>query len=266
MSARSATADEARNSSEQVSSSLLLPVLLLIHGQSFQFGAGSTLDPTEFVRQTKIIVVTINYRLNILGKHTQNEREKSSHRLFGSITWRPLNKMDSDTHTASVFSRYSRSIVVVDHLDSRLDARTKVNYSSAQLIIQQQQQPLTNSTCFCRPPTGNSISTLCLNSTQIDSLVAGFPPKLGAGDNSRANLGLMDQIAALHWIRDNIGAFGGARDQVTVLGAKEGAIFVNLLMLSPLAKGKLVADLDSLLFALCCFVVCNFPEQLITPT
>lgn len=48
----------------------------------------------------------------------------------------------------------------------------------------------------------------------------------------------MDQVAALHWIKDNIGAFGGSPGNVTLLGTKRGAIFVNLLMLSPLAKGK----------------------------
>ena len=48
----------------------------------------------------------------------------------------------------------------------------------------------------------------------------------------------MDQIAALHWIRDNIAAFGGEPNNVTLMGRKKAAIFVNLLMLSPLAKGE----------------------------
>lgn len=55
----------------------------------------------------------------------------------------------------------------------------------------------------------------------------------------------MDQVAALHWIRDNIGAFGGAPDNITLMGTKQAAIFVNLLMLSPLSKGKLSLPLST---------------------
>lgn len=64
----------------------------------------------------------------------------------------------------------------------------------------------------------------------------GFPPKLAGA--SRGNLGLMDQVAALHWIKDNVASFGGSPSNITLMGTKRAAIFVNLLMLSPLAKGK----------------------------
>ena len=92
-------------------------------------------------------------------------------------------------------------------------------------------------------------------------MLAGFPPKLnsasmgaaagaagssssgggnsgGAGSGPRGNLGLLDQVALLHWIQANIGSFGGSSANVTLMGVRGGAIFVNLLMLSPLAKGK----------------------------
>lgn len=48
----------------------------------------------------------------------------------------------------------------------------------------------------------------------------------------------MDQVAALHWIQDNIGEFGGDTGNVTVFGQGHGAACVNLLMLSPMAKGN----------------------------
>ena len=51
------------------------------------------------------------------------------------------------------------------------------------------------------------------------------------------NYGLMDQIAALQWVRDNITEFGGDRKNVTIFGESAGAISVNYLMLCPEAKG-----------------------------
>jgi para-nitrobenzyl esterase len=47
---------------------------------------------------------------------------------------------------------------------------------------------------------------------------------------------LLDQIAALHWVRDNIGAFGGNPQRITVYGVSAGAKSVGNLMASPLAR------------------------------
>jgi para-nitrobenzyl esterase len=52
-----------------------------------------------------------------------------------------------------------------------------------------------------------------------------------------ANFGLLDQVAALQWVQDNIGDFGGAPEAVTIFGISAGGASVNYLMTSPLADG-----------------------------
>lgn len=55
--------------------------------------------------------------------------------------------------------------------------------------------------------------------------------------HASGNYGMLDQIAALKWVHDNIAAFGGDSGNVTVFGQSGGARFISMLLTSPLAKG-----------------------------
>ena len=57
------------------------------------------------------------------------------------------------------------------------------------------------------------------------------------GGGSSGNYGIRDQIAALEWVRANIAEFGGNPGNVTIFGESAGAFSVNILAVSPPAKG-----------------------------
>ena len=71
--------------------------------------------------------------------------------------------------------------------------------------------------------------------------VLGFMAHAGLSAESpngvSGNYGILDQIAALQWVKNNIAAFGGDPDNITVFGESAGAADTATLIASPLAKG-----------------------------
>lgn len=60
---------------------------------------------------------------------------------------------------------------------------------------------------------------------------------LTTGDSAApGNYGMLDQVEALKWVKDNIEKFGGNRSKVTIFGASAGGLSVSLHLLSPLSK------------------------------
>lgn len=150
----------------------LYPVIVYIHGESFDWNSGNAYDGSVLASYGEIIVVTVNYRLGILGKRRVECRKQS--RALANV-----NKRDKITIKLFLLFFF----------------------------------------CFCFLPT------------------SGFM-RPSINENTVANFGLLDQIAALHWIKENIGYFGGDKDSVTLMGHTTGAACVNYLMISPVASGK----------------------------
>jgi para-nitrobenzyl esterase len=91
------------------------------------------------------------------------------------------------------------------------------------------------------PPTGLAARGLVVVTLNYRLGLFGFLAHpaltLESPHHASGNYGLMDQIAALRWVRDNIARFGGDPSRVTLGGQSAGAVDVNVLLTSPLAKG-----------------------------
>ncbi|XP_054751989.2 cholinesterase 1-like [Lytechinus pictus] len=77
-----------------------------------------------------------------------------------------------------------------------------------------------------------------------DVIVVAINYRLGAfgkfttkDDEAPGNVGMLDQVAAIQWIHDNIGAFGGDNSRITLFGESAGAVSVEFHTLSKLSEG-----------------------------
>ena len=72
-------------------------------------------------------------------------------------------------------------------------------------------------------------------------------PELTAASDYKGsgNYGFLDQVAAIKWVKENIAAFGGNPDHITIVGESAGSFSVSLLMCSPLSKNLIAGAMLS---------------------
>ncbi len=64
-------------------------------------------------------------------------------------------------------------------------------------------------------------------------------PELTKRDGRSGNYGLLDQMAAIEWVREHINSFGGDKDNITVFGQSAGGMSACALLCSPMMEGKI---------------------------
>ena len=68
-------------------------------------------------------------------------------------------------------------------------------------------------------------------------MVSGFL-RPGLQPSVISNFGLLDQVAAIHWLRENVKQFRGDPNSITLVGHGTGAAMVSLLLTSPVAQAS----------------------------
>ena len=190
---------------------------------------------------------------------------------IGELRWRPPQKgeawegvrvcdtfapMSMQSHGNIIFDSLSHIIVYKDFKitpsDNRLEAvsedslylnvwKPAGDISGAPVLVYIHGGSLTTGSASFRDHSGEEFARrgIVFVSVAYRLNIFGFlaTDELAAESGTAGNYGLLDQICALEWVRDNISAFGGDPERVTIAGESAGASCVNALCCSPLSAG-----------------------------
>ncbi|WP_308910349.1 carboxylesterase/lipase family protein [Pseudokordiimonas caeni] len=174
----------------------------------------------------------------------------------GDLRWRPPTPMPAwsgvrDVQTAGVACMqppmaagpYNRGQQKMNEDCLTLDVTAPVNAENAPVMVWIHGGTLIWGTAQSKMYDGREFAKrgIVLVSINYRLGVLGYlaHPELSAEspDNISGNYGLLDQVAALEWVRRNIASFGGDPKNVTIFGESAGALSVEYLLASPKARG-----------------------------
>ena len=138
---------------------------------------------------------------------------------------------------------YNRGLQMMDEDCLTLDVTAPANARNAPVMVWIHGGTLIWGTAHSRMYDGREFAKrgIVLVSINYRLGVLGYlaHPELSreSADGVSGNYGLLDQIAALRWVRENIASFGGDARNVTIFGESAGALSVEYLLASPPARG-----------------------------
>ncbi|XP_041378852.1 acetylcholinesterase-like [Gigantopelta aegis] len=154
------------------------------------------------------------------GPSCHQRIEKPKDGFSGITMWNPPNQMDEDCLNLNIWTTQPRpqkaAVMVWIHGGAYETGTSALSIYDGKTLV--------------------GLNDIILVSINYRLGAFGF---LATGDGRiSGNFGAMDQIMALKWIKDNIAAFGGNPDSVTIFGESAGGTSIDYLMLSPL-RGSL---------------------------
>lgn len=117
----------------------------------------------------------------------------------------------------------------------RLNIWTPANAEKAPVLVYIHGGGYNTGGSFAASFNGHNYAARGLIAVTINYRLNAFASAVGGGHTG--NYGLWDQITALKWLWHNIAAFGGDPDRITIMGESAGAMSVQNLIYTPLAKG-----------------------------
>ncbi|KXN82865.1 Lipase 2 [Leucoagaricus sp. SymC.cos] len=228
-----------------------LPVLFWVYGGGFQEGVSSIFNGSAIVAQsvargTPLIYVNFNYRLGPLG-FPQGQEAANQKALnlalkdeIAALEWVQQNigafGGDISKQAAFPISEDCLTINILRPSSLPQNAELPVLFWVYGGGFQEGVSSIFNGSAIVAQSVARGTPLIYVNfNYRLGPL--GFPQGQEAANQKALNLALKDEIAALEWVQQNIGAFGGDISKVTVFGESAGAIMTAILFLNvPLEK------------------------------
>ncbi|KAA0197799.1 hypothetical protein HAZT_HAZT006092, partial [Hyalella azteca] len=290
-----------------------LPVTVLLHGESFDWGAGSLYDGSYLASHGHVLVATLNYRVGVLGESKPVVgvlgeskplvgvwgESKPAVGVLGESkpavgvlgeSKPAVGVMGESKPAVGVLGESKPGVGVLGEskpavgvlgeskppvgvLGESKSAVGVLGESKPPVGVLGKSKPAVGVLGESKPPVGvlgesksaigvlgeskSAVGVLGESKSEVGVLgepkpavvvlgkskpavgVLGFFNAMQPGSRPIvANYGLMDQLASLHWLQENIGRFGGDPAQVTVMAHSYGAACLSLLILSPAASAS----------------------------
>uniref|UniRef100_A0A2A4J5D4 Carboxylesterase type B domain-containing protein n=1 Tax=Heliothis virescens TaxID=7102 RepID=A0A2A4J5D4_HELVI len=218
------------------------PVLVFIHGDSFEWSSGNPYDGRVLASYGSVMVITVNFRLGILGfmKPSLTEHVYGNNGLLdqlAALQWIKDNieDLNGDPSSVTLMGHGTGAACVNFLMLSPISNEQKTKKFPVLVFIHGDSFEWSSGNPYDGRVLASYGSVMVITVNFRLGILGFMKPSLT--EHVYGNNGLLDQLAALQWIKDNIEDLNGDPSSVTLMGHGTGAACVNFLMLSPISNG-----------------------------